>query len=1371
MKMKIINSHLKIFVIATATVSALVYAVATFYPETQPPVQLGEYALKDNDLLNGDTKAYRPWFENGAYMGDVIEYDIIGKCLTASCTGTPGTRSTTAPVGETDNTVLLAYANDAGYGTTKNWMARATFLLKENTVTDYWKARNIITYNNGQVDFLWNNLTPAQKIALDSVTLNDPDGDPLTSDAEDPNNDQPSDYFSPILNFIRGDRSNERDKPGGFLRRRYSLLGDITNTVAYIGPPEELLIGLNGFSNFASKMDTDPASAAPCSGYSVNDTKQGCRPGRVAAPTNGGTLEIFNENDGSEVYAYIPSMVIGKLDRLAARDSTYKHTFFLDGKLLQGSAQVDPDPDPDKCSDATSDFSGCNWRTILTGGGGPGFAGLFALDVTNPDFTSDKVLFEKTGNDIGHIYGQPRIAALGTSAAPKWYVFTGNGYGSVSDEAKLLLVSLDGSNNVTAISTGATGGLSSPALLSTDDDLMVEVAFAGDINGDLWMFKIDNANPAASTAHKIFDGDASQPITSTPSLVQYPRDSGSFFLHFGTGSIFSELDALDDTSAQAIYGLWINKTWIDNPDNITLIEKTDGNQLVTQTISEVNDPFVPDPTNPDVLRIMSSNNTVDLTSKMGWTIEFPNCGERLVGSPFVRTGRVQFVTTNPTGLVCSGPDRELVGDSWIMSLNYTTGEDANTIVYNLNGDNVLNDSDKAGGKPPVGLHLGKGNISQPTLARLSSGIDKMYINGLILQIPLLPKPRPLLSGHIDVQTDSPNNGEIATNRVSKHSEGYNIETNDRLSSGIDGHVHEYDTIHGVDYVDLFELEPRRGLANLAASSASTDPDSGACSDAENEKRILVDGRCIEAVEGELNRTYDTYTPSDHIGVAVDTGDLICADGDTEVLDDESGLVIGCREAPVSEVMATGSDLPLADDKEFIVVLANADLSFAGTLQIGCRAWPVVEYQDMVTDLIEGQTRADAVDAMRNRGLVFTLADIMKTTGPCPIVGDDGDLGDKDDVIDATTAISKGLSDHPTLRIGFGQRAILDEGVHGTRAQCVLGLHNYREPVCYSDEDVLTEASSPSVLMDTDGTAPALTCTTGIPGTPPAGYIKDPALNLHITEIPSDEGIGFRWRNGALTVQLLDTSNFELQDPNTLPKAKRGARRTGGTFASAFRVEVIGKGRDAINVPVSVDESGSPIIDASTQNGLLYESTMYWHYSDLADGLRTADPASTPCYGDPNWKSRINIELGGITLGEYQALTDPLIDQCENWDPVAEGLPEGTPCPLDQFVALLGQIDAAEDEDELNVLLRELADLLANDPDGILAKYAKYREYAPGHVPEQHLLPWDVDPTDPDRKKSGLDAIPAKVISIETIDLESRGPKTKEGTVIWTDIRQ
>ncbi len=164
-------------------------------------------------------------------------------------------------------------------------------------------------------------------------------------------------------------------------------------------------------------------------------------------------------------------------------------------------------------------------------------------------------------------------------------------------------------------------------------------------------------------------------------------------------------------------------------------------------------------------------------------------------------------------------------------------------MYNLNGDQALDNNDavlQSGVyKSPVGLSLGPGNISQPTFTRLKLGVDKMFINGILLPFPSVPTPGPLYGGHMDVTVDSPYGGEIAPNNVSKHSEGYNVQTQDGLGRAVDGHIHDYDTMHDVDYVDLFELEPRRGKANLAATLAPVAAVSGACSTAVNSKAILV----------------------------------------------------------------------------------------------------------------------------------------------------------------------------------------------------------------------------------------------------------------------------------------------------------------------------------------------------------------------------------------------------------------------------------------------------------------------------------------------------------------------------------------------------
>ena len=86
------------------------------------------------------------------------------------------------------------------------------------------------------------------------------------------------------------------------------------------------------------------------------------------------------------------------------------------GDLLSASAYFDSD-----------------WHTVLVGGGGPGFAGLYALDMTaatydSSDGSDNKLLFEKAAPDgFGHIYGKPQVAVDPVGTRPGNWVFTSSG--------------------------------------------------------------------------------------------------------------------------------------------------------------------------------------------------------------------------------------------------------------------------------------------------------------------------------------------------------------------------------------------------------------------------------------------------------------------------------------------------------------------------------------------------------------------------------------------------------------------------------------------------------------------------------------------------------------------------------------------------------------------------------------------------------------------------------------------------------------------------------------------------------------------------------------------------------------------------------
>ncbi|MFV1984648.1 MAG: pilus assembly protein, partial [Thiohalomonadales bacterium] len=290
-------------------ISLLLSAAAVLDPLAIPQATIASYAISTTNLgVVTSAYAYRPWYENGAWQGDLVQYTL----------STNGTISTTV-----DNSTNPP-TNTANVNGNTNWSARLQF-NKNDINNTYYNQRKIITtdgsgVNAGQIAFTWNNLTQTQQTSLDTNAVNN---------------------TSKILNFIRGDRSNEvNGSPGGLLRQRYNILGDIIHTdPVYVAEPNSIIY--------------DP-------GYALYKTQNTLRAARVYAGANDGMLHVFDANTGDEVYAYIPSMLINKLNLLTR--VAYQHQYYVDGGLSAGDM----------------DFGNLNWHSILVGSLGAGGKGLFA---------------------------------------------------------------------------------------------------------------------------------------------------------------------------------------------------------------------------------------------------------------------------------------------------------------------------------------------------------------------------------------------------------------------------------------------------------------------------------------------------------------------------------------------------------------------------------------------------------------------------------------------------------------------------------------------------------------------------------------------------------------------------------------------------------------------------------------------------------------------------------------------------------------------------------------------------------------------------------------------------------------------------------
>ena len=204
---------IKVLILGALGAMIQVHAAVPFTPNDQPPGYAAPMALSTDCIAVGCTlvvptntlgggKAYRPWFENGAWQGDLVEYTV-------------------ATDGKITTTIDLTTSPPTNSGA--NWSARLKFNAAATALATWWNTgRKVITMNGvNQIAFRWETLANAQKTALDSATA-------LAAPASPPP--------SPVLNFVRGDRTGEKAN-GGAYRDRYNVLGDImhSNPVYEIG--------------------------------------------------------------------------------------------------------------------------------------------------------------------------------------------------------------------------------------------------------------------------------------------------------------------------------------------------------------------------------------------------------------------------------------------------------------------------------------------------------------------------------------------------------------------------------------------------------------------------------------------------------------------------------------------------------------------------------------------------------------------------------------------------------------------------------------------------------------------------------------------------------------------------------------------------------------------------------------------------------------------------------------------------------------------------------------------------------------------------------------------------------------------------------
>jgi hypothetical protein len=641
-----------------------------------------------------------------------------------------------------------------------------------------------------------------------------------------------------IVNFLRGERVNE--SPAGMRNRSDEANG-------------------TGGPTLGDIIHSRP--------YYVAD---GTNPALFVG-ANDGMLHAFNATTGAERWAYVPSMLLDKMAKLAQPYGTISnpHDYFVDGRINVG----------------TVDIGGTASR-ILVSGLGAGGKGLFALDITGSTGlaanseadVAGKALWEIDGNtgdlnhstptdptaydNIGYTYGVPLIVKVNAGSGVDALII-GNGYNNnpLGDyQSRLYVIDAATGQLIHSIKAGTGGtlaspnGLFNPVAIDTDGNGSADRVYAGDLKGTMWKFDLSSATTTSWTASALHVTSPAQPITTTPGVALHPNNG--YMVTFGTGSM---LDTIDTTTSDVhyVYGIWDGA-----PVSST-------NLMTTTTLEERNyDNF------GAITRVRRSLNATlpnwSSGGHLGWQVALP-AGEKMVGEgSFIESGRFYFSSHNPTVSVLTGATSvtsvtvtaggsgytsanitlsggggsgatatatidavtqkvtaikitssgtgytssptvtisgdgtgatatavlssgtTVIGENWLMELDYLSGGSKNNPFLDLDGNQLLNDSDRikyiAGdtGIPtecdltdpaiavsyacaiqgtigiPVGKFISNGVLSQPILVQLDTLNTTFFNQNSDVVFPVTEVTYGVTGGHFDVDIFYNGTGDLCT---------------------------------------------------------------------------------------------------------------------------------------------------------------------------------------------------------------------------------------------------------------------------------------------------------------------------------------------------------------------------------------------------------------------------------------------------------------------------------------------------------------------------------------------------------------------------------------------------------------------------------
>ena len=359
----------------------------------------------------------------------------------------------------------------------------------------------------------------------------------------------------------------------------------------------------------------------------VGNTDAGNRREFMVTAANDGMVHIFKRGSKAPYdlkLSYIPANIpredeTGNASDLAKtlKDFAHSgygnhpaHTYGVNGGFVVRQADVDGQK-----------------RVFMFGTMGQGGRGAYALDIgaVNGSQNAWNVtvpLFDAVDKDMGYTAGTPQMGRTYNNKSG-YSGFLAGGYHtdavqSNANKTALYVYDMFGKTLIRRIDVPAgMGGLSSPTLVDTDFDGVVDVVYAGDRGGNMYRFNVVDPDPSKWNYSIVYRGKPSQPITAAPAVSR--RESNKYVVIFGTGSDLTAADTVNQAT-QSVYGIFDDVSWDSKTGGPKTAPNARGNELVKQNMSKDNG------------LIFLSNNEIDEKTKKGWKIDLAP-GERVTLKP------------------------------------------------------------------------------------------------------------------------------------------------------------------------------------------------------------------------------------------------------------------------------------------------------------------------------------------------------------------------------------------------------------------------------------------------------------------------------------------------------------------------------------------------------------------------------------------------------------------------------------------------------------------------------------------------------------------------------------------------------------------